>query len=183
MAKVMLHYRADRLHKTCVVCGADFARHGQTDWWWLRNTWTDRRDDYHEGEGGWPGDWMVPCGRLPDDSMTPNVGIERRPRRTWVTAGRLQASASNAGLGINVHTHHFMDREDDCSAGKRNTGMHINGDFSGDVMIVRHIEGGRRDEISLPYWQLRALVAEEVRAKRIADAEQADPHELLGVDA
>ena len=79
MTEVTLHFRADRLHKTCAVCKADFARHGQTDRWWLRNTWTDRRDDYHEGEGCWPGDWMVPCGRLPDDSKTPNARANARP--------------------------------------------------------------------------------------------------------
>lgn len=80
MTVVTLHFRADRLHKTCAVCKADFARHGQTDRWWLRNTWTDRRDDYHEGEGCWPGDWMVTCGRLPDDSMTPNAEFTGRQR-------------------------------------------------------------------------------------------------------
>jgi hypothetical protein len=75
-----LHYRADRLHKTCDVCGVNLSR-GELDGWWLRNTWTDRRDDYREGEGCWPGDWMVPCGRLPDDSKTPNVRANRGPTR------------------------------------------------------------------------------------------------------
>lgn len=42
------------------------------------NTWTDKRENYHEGSGCWPGDWFVPCGRLPavEDSKTPNVGNE-----------------------------------------------------------------------------------------------------------
>ncbi len=72
MANVTLHYRADRLHKTCAVCGVSLNR-GDGDRWWLRHTWTDRRDSYHEGSGCWPTDWFMPCGRLPDDSKTPNV--------------------------------------------------------------------------------------------------------------
>lgn len=76
MNTVTLHYRDPaKVSVACSVCGASLLR-GKLDRWWLRNTWTDKRHHYGEGEGCWPGDWMVPCGRLPDDSKTPNVGVE-----------------------------------------------------------------------------------------------------------
>lgn len=44
MAEVTLHFRVDRLHKTCSVCGADLNR--RVSRWWLTNCWTDNPREY-----------------------------------------------------------------------------------------------------------------------------------------
>lgn len=68
VTKVTLHYR-DPAAKSlnCAVCGARLT-FGALHRWWLRNTWTDKREHYTEGQGCWPGDWFVPCGKLGEDS-------------------------------------------------------------------------------------------------------------------
>lgn len=81
-----------------------------------------------------------------------------------------------------MHTHIFADRRDDDSGGTLRTSMNIGGAFDGDVRISRRdSEGAIVGEISVPYWQLRALVAEEVRARRIASIEQQEAEQILGL--
>lgn len=66
MTDVALHFKAQISSRECAVCGARLNR-GELDRWWLRNTWTSAVRDYHEGGGGWPTDWLKPCGVLPAD--------------------------------------------------------------------------------------------------------------------
>lgn len=63
MSTVKLHFRPDATAAACAVCRVRLTR-GELDRWWLCNTWTHKRGDYHEGAGNWPGDWLVPCGKL-----------------------------------------------------------------------------------------------------------------------
>lgn len=83
MTHTTLHFRPGRTAAACQVCGADFSRHGPRDRWWLRNTWTDQRRDYHESGGCNPYDWLVPCGKLPADEVgePPNVAGNRLARQ------------------------------------------------------------------------------------------------------
>ena len=56
-----LHYRPARTDKACAVCGVKFP--GDTSNWWLRNTWTDRRDSYRRDWDEFGGEFR-PCGTL-----------------------------------------------------------------------------------------------------------------------
>lgn len=58
----------------------------------------------------------------------------------------------------------------------KDTRFHHNGDFSGDIRIVRD---GR--EMEVPFKDILALVARFVRDERIAVLEQATPREILGL--
>lgn len=75
MGNVTLHFKAQIGSRECAVCGARLDRTDR-DHWWLRNTWTASVSDYQEGGGTWPTDWFLPCGRLPDESKTPNGRAE-----------------------------------------------------------------------------------------------------------
>ena len=74
MAAVTLHFRADRLHKTCGVCGADLNR--RVSRWWLTNCWTDDPRHYRAQQSCHPAETVRPCGVL-DRSKTPNAKAER----------------------------------------------------------------------------------------------------------
>jgi hypothetical protein len=75
MAEVTLHFRADRLHKTCSVCGANLNR--RVSRWWLTNCWTDDPRDYRAQQTCHPAETVRPCGVL-DRSEPPNVEVSRR---------------------------------------------------------------------------------------------------------
>ena len=66
MHDVTLHFKAQISSRECAVCGARLDR-SDRDHWWLRNTWTSAVQDYYEGGGMWPTDWLTPCGVLPAD--------------------------------------------------------------------------------------------------------------------
>lgn len=66
MPDVTLHLKAQITSRECAVCGTRLDR-SDRDHWWLRNTWTSAVQDYHEGGGMWPTDWLTPCGVLPAD--------------------------------------------------------------------------------------------------------------------
>ncbi len=68
--EVTLHYRADRLHKTCFVCGADLSR--RVSRWWLTNCWTDDPSHYRAQQTSHPAETVRPCGAL-DRNKTPNA--------------------------------------------------------------------------------------------------------------
>lgn len=70
--EVTLHYRADRLHKTCAVCGADLNR--RVSRWWLTNCWTEDPSHYHAQQTSHPTETVRPCGVL-DRSKTPNARL------------------------------------------------------------------------------------------------------------
>ena len=76
MAAVTLHFRADRLHKTCGVCGADLNR--RVSRWWLSNCWTDDPRHYRAQQSCHPAETVRPCGVL-DRSKTPNVEFSGVP--------------------------------------------------------------------------------------------------------
>lgn len=79
-----------------------------------------------------------------------------------------------------MHTHKAGD-----------TIFHHNGDFSGDVKIVLYTEpkespvpaedGRRWWEVEVPFEDLRSLVAEYVRGRRIELLEQASDDGLFGI--
>ncbi len=80
-------------------------------------------------------------------------------------------------------TYTFNDKKDDDKSTAPSmlvpgTVFLVNGDFSGNVKISR----GGVVEIEFPYWQLRALVAEEIRYRKISILETANVEELLGLD-
>ncbi len=54
--------------------------------------------------------------------------------------------------------------------------IHYNGDFSGDIHFDRR-DG--KEKIRIPFSVVEALVAEKVRAERIAQLEDASTEELL----
>jgi hypothetical protein len=56
--------------------------------------------------------------------------------------------------------------------------FHHHGDFSGDVQVSGP---GVPSDVKIPFAALAGLVAEAVRSKRIAAAEEADVSELLGI--
>jgi hypothetical protein len=72
MAEVTLHFRADRLHKTCSVCGADLNR--RVSRWWRTNCWTDDPRDYRAQQSNHPAETVRPCGVL-DRSEPPNAQL------------------------------------------------------------------------------------------------------------
>ena len=75
MSDVTLHFKAQITSRECAVCGTRLDR-SERDHWWLRNTWTDAVQDYHEGGGCLPTDWFRPCGRLPAEyGKPPNAAL------------------------------------------------------------------------------------------------------------
>ena len=63
MSTVTLHLRQPEDAPACAVCGTNLHRGHSA--WWLRNTWTSERSDYHAGESNFPGEWLQPCGVVP----------------------------------------------------------------------------------------------------------------------
>ena len=65
----------------------------------------------------------------------------------------------------------------------RNSGIriHHNGDFSGDAIVSRDASP-KNIEVMVPCSLLLEFAAEFVRAKKIAELEQMDAAQLLGVD-
>ena len=59
------------------------------------------------------------------------------------------------------------------------TTIHFNGDFSGDVVIIRHGTGSSDGEMRLPMQALDALFAERIRRTRIELLESMENHELI----
>jgi hypothetical protein len=56
-----------------------------------------------------------------------------------------------------------------------------NGDFSGDVKIIRFKEGEWSREVEVPFDALVSLVAKWARDVKIAKLEDASEHEILGL--
>lgn len=79
-----------------------------------------------------------------------------------------------------MHTLALSDNPGDESNGGGSTVFHYDGDFSGVVDIVRSTQAGEKF-VRVPFWQIRRLVAEYVRAERIAQTEVATDRELLGL--
>ena len=59
--------------------------------------------------------------------------------------------------------------------GRDGINIHHNGDFSGNAIICKPNE----EPFEVPFYVLRAFVAEQVRNKKIAALEQASSEELL----
>lgn len=57
---------------------------------------------------------------------------------------------------------------------------HHNGDFSGNVTLRR--PDAPEHQFRIPFDCLLLLVAEAVRSKRVAELEDADPRQILGLD-
>lgn len=79
-----------------------------------------------------------------------------------------------------MHTLALSDNADDESSGDGSTAFYYNGDFSGDVAIVRDI-AGLLQRANVPAWQVKRLVAEMVRVERMRRIENATSDELLGL--
>lgn len=79
-----------------------------------------------------------------------------------------------------MHRLALSDHPDDSSGGGGSTVFHHNGDYSGDVDIVR---GNYRGEnrVQVPFWQIKRLVEEYVRAEKMRRIENATSDELLGL--
>lgn len=79
-----------------------------------------------------------------------------------------------------MHSLALSDNADDDSGGGGSTVFHHNGDYSGDVDIVRSTQAGEKF-IRVPFWQLRRLVAEYIRSEKIGQIENATDRELMGI--
>lgn len=79
-----------------------------------------------------------------------------------------------------MHRLALSDNPDDSSGGGGSTVFHHNGDYSGDVDIVRG-SYAREKCIRVPFWQIKRLVAEFVRAEKMRRIENATSDELLGL--
>jgi len=63
--------------------------------------------------------------------------------------------------------------------GNEFTTFHFNGDFSGDVIIVRHGTFSQDGEMRLPMDALDALFAERIRRKRIERLERMTDRKII----
>lgn len=80
-----------------------------------------------------------------------------------------------------MHSLALSDNADDASKGDGSTVFHHDGDYSGDVEIIREDSSGAQARVWIPFWQLRRLVAEYVRTEKIGQLENATDRELLGL--
>lgn len=81
-----------------------------------------------------------------------------------------------------MHRLALSDHPDDSSGGGGSTVFHHNGDYSGDVDIVRCDHAGEKF-VRVPFWQIKRLVAEFVRAEKMRRIENATSDELLGLSS
>lgn len=82
-----------------------------------------------------------------------------------------------------MHTVEFHDIASDEHGPERTgdvTRFHYHGDYSGNVVVVREVNGGVV-EMEVPFEHIKALVARHILKRKISQLEQADPDEILEI--